>query len=161
MHTLHRINCTRFFFAPIGSFLTAVPATARAQQSFTRAMRRNWALSRGIAEWVEVRPTRLPLGSHERGLFVVSTLSTELEGCYRNADGRNVIRKGTYIGLYRGEFKPRNGSAQPYRGSRRSHAMETDDHFIVPPATASHSPETVNTLEFSISAVNEVPQGGT
>ena len=78
-------------------------------------MRRNWALSRGIAEWVEVRPTRLPLGSHERGLFVVSTLSTELEGCYRNADGRNVIRKGTYIGLYRGEFKPRNGSAQPYR----------------------------------------------
>ena len=38
--------------------------------------------------------------------------------------------------------------------------METDDHFIVPPATASHSPETVNTLEFSISAVNEVPQGG-
>ena len=92
-----------------------------------------------MVDWVVVRPTTLSaLGPSEAqaGLFVTSKLSSDVQGCYKTSDERKIIRKGTFIGFYRGKFKPRNGSTRPYRGPRRSHTMETEDNFIVPPATS-------------------------
>ena len=122
--------------------------------------------ARGCAEWVRVRVSSIVAEDAGLGLFVALPIgrpSDLTKGCSDygvDEHGTPVVKRGTFVGLYRGKWMRRTTQSSSYRGARRSHAMETDDFFIVPPrAGASADAAHVNVYEYRIAAVQEVPQG--
>ena len=129
-------------------------------------MDRAIALARGCAEWTRVGTSTLE--GCGLGFFVAlppgpvgqkpTAAADWTMGCSDygvDARGTPCVKKGSFVGLYRGEWKRRR-SARSYDGARKSHAMETDDFFIVPPPAAT---DLVNVYEYRTAAVQEVPQG--
>ena len=128
-------------------------------------MDRALAHARGCAEWLRVRKSTLGEVCG-RGLFVALPPGTCAAGAADEKctdyglDGHGVcvVKKGSFAGFYRGEFRRRFGE-RPYRGMRKSHTMETDDFFIVPHPLALDAPDQVDVYEYRIAAVQEVPEG--
>ena len=127
-------------------------------------MDRAVGFARGCAEWVRVRVSSIVAEDAGLGLFVALPLGTGaadlIKGCSDygiDGHGTPVVKRGTFVGFYRGEWM-RRSTTRSYRGARKSHAMETDDFFIVPPRAAAAADATlVNVYEYRIAAVQEVP----
>ena len=102
-------------------------------------------MRRGVHADLFVAPTevKLPDGIEEYGTFVSNRRS-------------KPIKAGTCLGFYRGTFRRRR-SWNPYGGARGTHAIETDDFFIVPPPAAANKPRSVDLVEYPLAGIMEVP----
>ena len=124
-------------------------------------MDRAVARARGSAEWVRVRESTIEHAG--LGLFVAlppgttrATDASDRTDYGIDSRGVCVVTKGSFAGLYRGEFKRRT-TQRPYGGARKSHAMETEDFFIVPRRPAASTNLLVDVYEYRVAAVQEVP----
>ena len=156
MHELHTVG-----FSPKGSFLPHPWALHRG--SGRSIMDCAMSASRCCAAWVRVRPSTLKAEGAGLGLFVAlpacEPAADAAHSCPYGVDehGLRIIRKGSWVGLYRGQWKRRT-TGRPYSGVRASHTVETDDFFIVPPRAVA-ADMLVNVHDYRMAALQEVPEG--
>lgn len=109
-------------------------------------MNASYAASRGVCAELYVAPTTL---AEDEGGF----------GGFVSAD----LDAFTCIGYFTGKWMRRRSDA-PYRGQRASHAMETEDYFVIPHdySRAYRSPQEqalADLQRYPVAAIQEVPDG--